>query len=59
MGLVTALAVHPLSNSKQHADMLLTSSFDWTVKLWNFKTSAKPLAEFSSQVGSTQTPLES
>lgn len=47
-GLVTAIHMHP-SNGKNFKDLLLTSSFDWTVKLWNLSCSKKPLLEFYTQ----------
>ncbi len=47
---ITALNVHPgASQNEKRADMtdlLLSSSMDWTVKLWNPKTRSTPLHSF-------------
>lgn len=49
---VTAVHVHPgQSQSEKHsemADLLLSSSMDWTVKLWCPKTRASPVLTFES-----------
>ena len=48
-GMITSVSLH--SNSKKTLkDLVLTSSVDWTVKLWNLSslTSDIPLIEFSS-----------
>lgn len=39
--------MHPSRNSK-YSNLVLTSSLDWTVKLWNLDDFTKPLLEFSS-----------
>jgi dynein intermediate chain, cytosolic len=49
-GIVTGLAVHP-RYEKGYNDLLLTSSVDWTVKLWNISQSmgqakTEPVLEF-------------
>jgi hypothetical protein len=48
--MVTAITVNP-STVKPFRDMILTSSVDWTVKLWNIQrmnTSPSPILEFSA-----------
>ena len=49
---LTAVQVHPgQSQSDKHsemADLLISSSMDWTVKLWQPRTRAKPLMTFES-----------
>ena len=49
---VTALNAHPgLSQSEKHgemSDLLLSSSMDWTVKLWHPKERTTPLLTFES-----------
>lgn len=48
---VTALHWHPSSlNDEQgdYSDLVLSSSFDWTVKLWNPKSRATPLHSFEA-----------
>jgi WD40 repeat protein len=47
MGLVTSMQMHP-SPSKLFKNLLLTSSLDWTIKLWNLQSSKQPLFQFSS-----------
>jgi dynein intermediate chain len=48
--LVSSMQFHPQTDVRGSAsDVLLTSSFDWTLKLWNFKRSRdKPLHTFSN-----------
>ncbi|PPQ79668.1 hypothetical protein CVT25_003242 [Psilocybe cyanescens] len=41
-GPVTALHFHPLVGPVDFSDMFLTSSVDWTVKLWRAKSLTKP-----------------
>lgn len=36
-GPVTAISTHKSRGSLEFPDLFLTSSFDWTVKLWNLK----------------------
>ena len=48
MGLITAMSIHPPTNNNIYSNLLLTTSFDWTVKLWNLKESKFPIAEFVS-----------
>eukprot|EP00602_Paraphysomonas_sp_CaronLab_P005242 CAMPEP_0185037642 /NCGR_PEP_ID=MMETSP1103-20130426/32359_1 /TAXON_ID=36769 /ORGANISM="Paraphysomonas bandaiensis, Strain Caron Lab Isolate" /LENGTH=703 /DNA_ID=CAMNT_0027575719 /DNA_START=47 /DNA_END=2155 /DNA_ORIENTATION=- len=48
-GMVTAIHVNP-STSKAFKDLIITSSVDWTVKLWNIEhinPKAQPLMEFT------------
>ncbi len=49
---ITSVHVHPgVSQSEKHADMgelLLSSSMDWTVKLWCPNTRLDPLVTFES-----------
>jgi len=51
---VTGLHFHPLSGPIDFSDIFLTSSVDWTVKLWKAKSIAKP-----STAVSTVSPLYS
>ena len=44
-GLVSSIRPH-CSPSKLYQSLLLTSSLDWTVKLWSLSSLAKPLFEF-------------
>uniref|UniRef100_A0A1D1Z0P9 Cytoplasmic dynein 1 intermediate chain 1 n=1 Tax=Anthurium amnicola TaxID=1678845 RepID=A0A1D1Z0P9_9ARAE len=53
-GPVTGLEFHPLVGKVNFSDLFLTSSVDWTVKLWRAKSASRP----SSQV-QTITPLYS
>ncbi len=48
--LVSSMQFHPQTDVRGSAlDVLLTSSFDWTLKLWNLKRSPdKPLHTFSA-----------
>ncbi|KAJ3326999.1 hypothetical protein HDU76_012439 [Blyttiomyces sp. JEL0837] len=41
-GMVTSLSFHPLSGPIDFSDIFLTSSVDWTVKLWRVKSFSKP-----------------
>lgn len=45
LGLVTAIQPH-CSQMKNHKSLLLTSSLDWTVKLWNLNNMDMPILEF-------------
>jgi len=47
LGLVTAMNIHP-NSSKLFKNLLLTSSLDWSVKLWNLNLSTEPLLEFQT-----------
>jgi dynein intermediate chain len=38
-GAITGLHFHPLSGPVDFSDLFLTSSVDWTVKLWRAKVS--------------------
>lgn len=40
-GAVTGLHFHPLFGSVDFSDLFLTSSVDWTVKLWRSKVSKR------------------
>ncbi|XP_054711896.1 cytoplasmic dynein 1 intermediate chain 2-like isoform X2 [Uloborus diversus] len=44
-GPVTAISTHKSTVSAEFPDLFLTSSFDWTVKLWNLKET-QPLYSF-------------
>jgi dynein intermediate chain len=44
-GLLTSISPHH-SSARVFKNLLLTSSVDWTVKLWNLSLSATPLMEF-------------
>jgi dynein intermediate chain, cytosolic len=49
-GMITAITVNP-STVKPFKDLILTSSVDWTVKLWNLQrigTAPSPIFEFSA-----------
>jgi WD40 repeat protein len=46
-GLITAVEPHP-SSSQNHKHLLLSSSLDWTVRLWDLKNFSTPLLEFST-----------
>ena len=41
-GPVTGIDFHPLTGPVDFSDLFLTSSVDWTVKLWRAKSGAKP-----------------
>ncbi|PWN52052.1 WD40 repeat-like protein [Violaceomyces palustris] len=41
---ITSLHFHPLAGSVDFSDLFLTSSMDWTTKLWRAKTNATPRA---------------
>jgi len=41
-GPVTGLSFHPLTGSIDFSDLFLTSSVDWTVKLWRNRRDVKP-----------------
>jgi dynein intermediate chain len=45
LGLVTSIRPH-CSQIKNHKSLLLTSSLDWTVKLWNLNNMTTPILEF-------------
>lgn len=45
---VTNINFHPSPKNANVSDLYLTSSFDWTVKLWSDKVSARPLFTFES-----------
>lgn len=47
-GLITAVHMHPMTNSTKYKHFLLTSSLDWTVKLWSMNNLQQPLFEFFS-----------
>lgn len=47
-GLITAVHMHPMANSTKYKHLLLTSSLDWTVKLWSMHQLQQPLYEFFS-----------
>lgn len=47
-GLITAVHMHPMTNSTKYKHLLLTSSLDWTVKLWSMHQLQQPLYEFFS-----------
>ncbi|CEG70977.1 Putative WD40 repeat-like protein [Rhizopus microsporus] len=53
-GMVTGIDFHPLHGPVDFSDLFLTSSVDWTVKLWR----AKSISKTSTQA-STVTPLYS
>jgi WD40 repeat protein len=46
MGLVSSIEPH-VSRRTAFKNLLLTSSLDWTVKLWNLGSFGKPLFEFN------------
>jgi dynein intermediate chain len=45
-GPVTGLSPHQVAGPIDFSQLFLTSSFDWTVKLWNLKEPGKPLYSF-------------
>ena len=51
-GPLTSLSIHPgASHSQRRAemtDLILTSSMDWTIKLWNPKQRKTPLYSFEA-----------
>jgi dynein intermediate chain len=47
-GPVTGLHFHPLSGPIDFSDIFVTSSVDWTVKLWKAKSIAKPSTTVSA-----------
>lgn len=49
-GLVTSLHLHPHSNNSKFKHLLLTSSLDWTVKLWTVNDFTRPLFEFYNPI---------
>jgi len=49
---ITAMSIHPGASQSKRAhmsDFILTSSMDWSIKLWNPKRRADPY--FSFEVG--------
>ncbi|KAI8616708.1 hypothetical protein BC830DRAFT_1228136 [Chytriomyces sp. MP71] len=58
-GMITSLHFHPLHGSVDFSDLFLTSSVDWTVKLWKAKSPLKTasLAGVTPPSASTVTPL--
>ena len=44
-GLITSIEPHP-SRSNKYKHLVLSSSLDWTVKLWDLKNFSQPLIEF-------------
>jgi dynein intermediate chain len=44
-GFITSIEPHP-SRSSKYKHLLLSSSLDWTVKLWDLKNFSQPLIEF-------------
>lgn len=44
-GLITSVHTHPSSN-KKYKHFILTSSLDWSVKLWSSENLTKPVLEF-------------
>jgi WD40 repeat protein len=47
-GLITSIQEHPMSSNSKYKHLVLTSSLDWTVKLWNVNNLSQPLYEFFS-----------
>eukprot|EP01034_Spumella_vulgaris_P030528 gene30528-37765_t len=47
-GLVTSIHPHPSTQSKKYKALVLTSSLDWTVKLWTLDNFTAPLLEFTT-----------
>jgi len=49
---ITSLSLHPMQpnwyNSLEYQRLILTSSMDWTIKMWNPRTSKFPIALFES-----------
>lgn len=50
-GPVTGIDFHPPTGSVDFSDLFLTGSTDWTVKLWNQKSSTKPIYSFDNAAG--------
>jgi len=48
-GPVTSIDFHPSNGSVDFSDLFLSSSTDWTCKLWNQKTATKPLYSFDDE----------
>lgn len=46
-GLVTAVIQHPNRSQKKYSNLVLTSSLDWTVKLWSMESLDQPLLEMT------------
>jgi len=46
-GPVTGIDFHPATGSIDFSDLFITSSTDWTCKLWNQKSSTKPVYSFN------------
>eukprot|EP00920_Eleutheroschizon_duboscqi_P036615 GHVT01088121.1.p1 GENE.GHVT01088121.1~~GHVT01088121.1.p1 ORF type:complete len:507 (+),score=105.61 GHVT01088121.1:997-2517(+) len=48
-GIVTGLHFHPSSEGQSELDgLVLSSSVDWTIKLWHLKTRSQPIATFET-----------
>ena len=47
LGLITAVQPHP-NPSNKYKNLVLSSSLDWSVKLWNLSSFAHPVFEFTS-----------
>jgi dynein intermediate chain len=45
---VTSIHPHPATQSKKYKALVLTSSLDWTVKLWTLDNFTTPLLEFTT-----------
>lgn len=49
-GMVTGLDFHPLHGPVDFSDLYLTSSVDWTVKLWRAKVNKKKKITFHAMI---------